>query len=228
VVDEVGARARNLGELLDGRLPPGLLDRAARVWPGEVQATCTCSEQRPCRHEAAAHHAMATALVRDPVRLLRFRGRSVEELLAAVRASHGPAVDESAAEADAASAADPYVAQGDLEAVVVHPAPVADAAAMFARLGPPPGIEQTDRLEDLVEDAAALAWRLAAGQGAEVADDEALLTELRAQGVATGEAIAASLGLDEETATAALDRLYAAGQVLRMGQGEAARYRAAG
>jgi hypothetical protein len=45
--------------------------------------------------------------------------------------------------------------------------------------------------------------------------------------VATAASIAGSLGLDPTVARAALDRLYGEGQVLRMGAGEDARYRAA-
>jgi DNA-binding transcriptional ArsR family regulator len=105
--------------------------------------------------------------------------------------------------------------------------PVPDVTSVFERLGPPPGFEDTETLERLMADAAALAWRLAAGEGSAAADDEALLAELRAQGVATAGSIASSLGLNDETAQEALDRLYGAGAVMRMGEGTTARYRAA-
>ena len=88
-------------------------------------------------------------------------------------------------EGDDVDLADPLHARGDLEGIDVHPVPVPDVSTVFERLGPPPGFEDSEVLERLMSEAAALAWRLAAGEGSEAADDEALLAELRAQGVAT-------------------------------------------
>jgi len=81
-------------------------------------------------------------------------------------------------------------------------------------------------LEVLVERASATAWRLAAGDGAEAADEEALLAELRAQRVATVDSLAAALGRDAALVRGVLDQLYAQGTVLRTGSGERTRYRA--
>ncbi len=222
VLERVGDQVRNTADLLEGRLPDVLLADDL-LMPDEVTARCTCTEPRPCRHEAAAHHAVATGLFRDPTRLLRYRGRSVDELLATLRRSGQSAEvtpDELVEEID------PFVAGGDLDSIDVHPVVQPDIAAVFERLGPPPGVDETERLEALMHEAAALAWRLAAGEGSEVADDEALLTELRAQGVATATSIASSLGMDPTPAQEALDRLYSEGTVMRMGQGDTARYRA--
>lgn len=224
VVDRASRQVRNTADLLAGRLPAVLLDDELLLPDGPVPARCTCSEARPCRHEAAAHHAIATAIDRDPTRLLRFRGRSVDDLLDALRAARAPASDT---DDHAVDLTEPLEARGDLESVDVHPVPHPDVTSVFEQLGPPPGFADSEVLERLMADAAALAWRLAAGEGAEVADDEALLTELRAQGVATAGSIASSLGMDATVAQEALDRLYSAGSVLRMGEGDTARYRAA-
>lgn len=225
VVARTGARLRNTAALLSGRLPGPLLEDDL-LFPVAVTSQCTCSEPRPCRHEAATHHAIATAIDREPTRLLRLRGRSVEDLLAALRSARGRPSAPVAGDAGV-DLSDPLSARGDLDAVDVHPVPVPDVTSVFERLGPPPGFEDTETLERLMADAAALAWRLAAGEGSEAADDEALLAELRAQGVATAGSIASSLGLDDEVAQEALDRLYGAGAVMRMGEGATARYRAA-
>lgn len=224
VVTRTSAQVRNTAALLVGRLPSTLLQDDL-LFPGQMSATCTCSEVRPCRHEAATHHAIATSIDREPTRLLRVRGRSLDDLLDALRSARGGrrATDD----AEGVDLSDPLEARGDLEGIDVHPVPVPDVGTVFERLGPPPGFEDTEVLERLMADAAALAWRLAAGEGSEAADDEALLTELRAQGVATAGSIASSLGLDAQVAQEALDRLYSAGTVLRMGEGETARYRAA-
>lgn len=224
VVARTGTQLRHTADLLLGRLPRVLLEDDLLL-PDAVDGQCTCSEARPCRHEAATHHAIATAIDRDPPRLLRFRGRSVDDLLDALRTVRGTRRhDDDAHQVDLG---DPLAARGDLESIDVHPVPTPDVSTIFERLGPPPGFEDAEVIERLMADAAALAWRLAAGEGAEAADDEALLAELRAQGVATAGSIASSLGLDGEVAQEALDRLYSAGTVLRMGEGETARYRAA-
>lgn len=224
VVERTSGELRNTAALLQGRLPAALLEDDL-LFPEGMTGHCTCSEPRPCRHEAATHHAIATAIDRDPPRLLRIRGRSVDDLLDALRSARGTRrADE---DDDTVDLSDPLVARGDLEGIDVHPVPVPDVSTVFERLGPPPGFEDTEVLERLMDGAAALAWRLAAGEGSEAADDEALLAELRAQGVATAGSIASSLGLDAGVAQDALDRLYSAGTVLRMGEGDTARYRAA-
>lgn len=225
VVDRAGRAVRHVAELLTGRLPNVLLSDDLLLPDAAMPATCTCSQERPCRHEAAVHHAIAMSLDREPTRLLRLRGRSVDDLLDALRAARGgPRESDPDDEVDLT---DPLHARGDLEDIDVHPVPVPDVSTVFEQLGPPPGFEDSERIERLMHDAAALAWRLAAGEGSEAADDEALLAELRAQSVATAASIAASLGVDADAAQEALDRLYHDGAVLRMGEGEAARYRAA-
>lgn len=224
IVRRTASEVRNTAALLNGRLPAALLEDDL-LFPDSVSGQCTCSEARPCRHEAATHHAIATAIDREPTRLLRVRGRSVEDLLDALRTVRGGRHRDDGE--DGVDLSDPLTARGDLESIDVHPVPVPDVSTVFERLGPPPGFEDTEVLERLMAEAAALAWRLAAGEGSEAADDEALLSELRAQGVATAGSIANSLGLDPTVAQEALDRLYSAGTVLRMGEGETARYRAA-
>ena len=61
----------------------------------------------------------------------------------------------------------------------------------------------------------------------DVADDEVVLAELRAQQVTSAERLADALGMEADVLVDQMDRLYSAGAVLRMGTGEAARYRAA-
>jgi hypothetical protein len=118
-------------------------------------------------------------------------------------------------------------ARGDLDAIELRPTPVADPAAAFSRLGPPPGVADPRPIEAIIARAAAGAWRLAAGEGAEAADEELLLTQLRAQRVASAASLADALGRDEAEVRDHLDRLFDDGVVLRTGSGERARYRAA-
>jgi len=220
LVDELGTRLRHTASLLEGHLPALAVDV---LLPDGVTASCPCAESKPCRHVAAAHQAIAIALVRDPFLLVQLHGHRREDLLNAVRAIRSTS-DGAERTVDLS---EPFAARGDLDAVDVHPVPTPDVDLLFHQLGPPPGIDPPDQLASLMEDAAALAWRLAAGEGAETADDEALLAELRAQSVTTAEALAESLGLDAAQVQQDLDRLYEDGQVLRMGAGAGARYRAA-
>lgn len=220
--DAMAAQLRHTAEILDGRLPEPL---GEVLLPGEVSTTCTCTDVPPCRHVAQTHHALAIAFDRDPFRLLRVRGWERDEMLRSLREQRGSTGSQSTeAELDLS---EPRFARGDLSAIDVHPVPTPEVQQIFEELGPPPGMEDSLVIEKRMREAASLAWKLAAGEGADIADDEALVTELRGQGVATADSVASALGLDTEVVQETLDRLHSAGQVLRMGQGDAARYRAA-
>jgi hypothetical protein len=177
-----------------------------------------------CRHAVAAHVALATRIDREPAQLLRLRGRSAEELLRGLRAEPGE-TGPAAGSLKLLGAFD--AANGDLDAIALHPMPVDDPASLFRHLGEPPGVSDDRAIAAIIERAAAGAWRLAAGDGAEAADEELLLAELRAQRVATAAALAGALGRDEEAVRNQLDELYERGAVLRTGAGDRARYRAA-
>jgi uncharacterized Zn finger protein len=88
----LSGRAASAATLLAGRLPEdadaafttmryGLLPRR----PEEVVQTCSCGSAPPCSHLLAAHAALAARLATDPMLLLELRGRSRDEILAAVR-----------------------------------------------------------------------------------------------------------------------------------------------
>ncbi len=219
--------------LIDGQLPDGLdevLERAGlRLVPNwdELEASCPCDERGPiCRHVAAVHASAGVAIDRDPFLLIRLRGWGRTELLAALRERRGlPEAEVGAGATDLTGGL--TAARGDLEAITLHPAPVEDPAGPLRHLGPPPGVDDEEPLVLLVERAAAAAWRLAAGDGADAADEELLLAELRAQRVATPASLAEALGRDADELREELDRLFSAGQVMRTGSGDRARYRAA-
>lgn len=218
--------------LLDGDLPEEarqVLDEAGvPVVPAlaDVALHCSCRERpRPCRHAIALWTAAATLFDRDVFALLRLRGRDEAQLLAALRAQRG---DEPAGPVGAGLDLTDglYVARGDLDAIELRPVPVEDPAALFRQLGEPPGVDDTRGLEGLIDRAAATAWRLAAGEGAQAADEELLLAELRGQRVATPGSLAEALGRDVQEVREELDRLFADGTVMRTGSGERAKYRA--
>lgn len=221
VIDVAGANLRSTAELLAGRLPADLA-RPELLVPAQVDARCS-GDAGQCRHEAIAHHVIAVAIERDPFRLLQWRGHRRQDLLAALRRVRGATGSAGDADVDLSQ---PFRAGGPLD-LLVHPRPPDEVTGLLDRLGPPPGIEEPFDLEDAVAAAADMAWRLAAGEGTDVADDEVLLSELRAQRVTSAERLADALGLDLGVVTDHLDRLYADGAVLRMGSGDGARYRAA-
>lgn len=96
----IGALARQAiytAKLLAGELPAEvvqLCDAAeAHLFPGhpdEIAMRCSCPDWAvPCKHVAAVHYALAAELDRDPFLLFRLRGRTREELTAALRARRG-------------------------------------------------------------------------------------------------------------------------------------------
>lgn len=227
----IGARLRFVAGLLDGRLPTALAEELEAVGlpllpsVGDLVPRCSCGAVEPfCRHVVAVHTVAASQVDRDVTLLLALRGRTAERLLEAVRPVSAAAGE---GQEPAAVAMALTEAAGDLEAVTLHPAPPDEPAALLHQLGAPPGIADDEPLVALIAQAAATAWRLAAGDGAEAADRELLLTELRAQGVASAASLAAGLGRDADDVRSTLDELFEAGAVLRTGSGERTRYRAA-
>lgn len=222
---ELGQRLRPIAALLESELTDGLADDLAAAGiallptAAELTPRCTCEVRGPwCRHAAALHTVAATRIDRDPMLLLELRGRTRDQLLAALRGT-GPSAPPATEPATR-----PEV--GDLDAIPIHPSPVRHPAHLLRQLGPPPGVDDPEPLDALLTRAAATAWQLAAGEGAEVADEAALLTELRSQRVATVASLAAVLGWDPETVAGGLEALFARGEVLRTGSGERTRYRA--
>lgn len=230
-VTELRSELRYTAALLEGELPDGLADaleeEGIRLVPplAALETSCSCPERsRICRHVAAVHTAAGVVIERDPVVLLRLGGRSRDELLREVRRGDddaGAYVDE---DIDLSRGLD--AAHAELDTIELRPTPVSDPGSLLRNLGDPPGVDDPTPLILLVERAAAGAWRLAAGDGAEAADEELLLAELRAQRMASAASLADALGRDVEEVRTELDRLFAAGSIMRTGSDDRARYRA--
>lgn len=241
MVHTLAAELRFTAAIADGELPAEavpLLDAAGvDLVPArhEVTESCNCTESGgdPCRHIASVHHALGRDLDEDPFLLLRLRGRDVRTLRAAMRASRtGEDLATAARSPDAIGLdeledVDLFAARGDVDKVMLQPRLVEDPAWLFEQLGEPPGFEDPLPLEDLIVKAADTAWKIAAGDGAEAADTELLLTELRAQRMSTPVKLAEALGWEPEVVAEALDGLYHENAVMRMGEGLDAKYRAA-
>jgi uncharacterized Zn finger protein len=176
----IGALARQAiytAKLLAGDLPAEvvqLCDSAeAHLFPGhpdDIQMRCSCPEWAvPCKHVAAVHYAFAAELDRDPFLLFRLRGRTREELTAALRARRGTFGSVGAARAtavtDTAATIEPVAEVGDelsldrfwaydpeIDALnfEIHPPEV--PGAVIRLLGAPPGLATRDDLVASIQD----------------------------------------------------------------------------
>ncbi|WP_237706575.1 SWIM zinc finger family protein [Kribbella flavida] len=185
VLDVVSAQIGRVAALLDGELPPELVEdvQAAGLellpTAGEVRTACNCPDFAvPCKHSAAVCYLIADELDEDPFALMLLRGRRRDELLAALRSRRTSVSGEPlkvrtrpvgvlARQAFAAELSGEE-AVGRSHDVPVPPRPGAQAgvpAAVLA-LAPPraSGVEGQD-LVALATDAARRAWELAVGDG---------------------------------------------------------------
>jgi hypothetical protein len=92
VLDIVSAQIGRVAALLDGELPPEVVDdvhaAGLDLFPGagEVLTNCNCPDFAvPCKHSAAVCYLVADALDDDPFALLLLRGRRRDELLSSLR-----------------------------------------------------------------------------------------------------------------------------------------------
>jgi uncharacterized Zn finger protein len=105
-------------KLLAGEMPEDLEDVFAELglalFPAsaaELSMYCSCPDwQVPCKHIAAVFYLLAEAFDDDPFRILAWRGREREELLAGLHAARGALVPGRAAPAGAPDAGAPATA----------------------------------------------------------------------------------------------------------------------
>lgn len=128
VIDALAGQAIFTAQLLAGEMPQDIEQafQAAKVslFPekrGQLATSCSCPDpSNPCKHIAAVHYILGEQFDEDPFLLFRLRGRTQEQILAALR--------ERRAEAGAGEAED------EVEEVVP---PLAEAIAHFWEVGQP-------------------------------------------------------------------------------------------
>jgi uncharacterized Zn finger protein len=108
VIDGLAERAIFSAQLLAGEMPReieeafsavGLSLFPARV--NELTTNCTCPDwANPCKHVAATHYILGEQFDEDPFLLFRLRGRSQEQIIAALRAVRDTSVDAGVALAE--------------------------------------------------------------------------------------------------------------------------------
>ncbi|MER7245789.1 SWIM zinc finger family protein [Kribbella sp. NPDC000426] len=178
VLEVVSAQIGRVAALLDGELPPEVIDdvrdAGLELLPGagEVLTHCTCPDFAvPCKHSAAVCYLIADALDDDPFALLLLRGRRKDELLAALRTRRGSPATPVVAPRTPPPAGIPAIAAFATPSSVPVPAPPRPLAApglpAAVRVLDPPrssGVDVRD-LVALATDAAQRAWELASGDG---------------------------------------------------------------
>lgn len=178
VLEVVSAQIGRVAALLDGELPPEVIDdvrdAGLELLPGagEVLTHCTCPDFAvPCKHSAAVCYLIADALDDDPFALLLLRGRRKDELLAALRARRGSPAAPVVAPRTPPPAGIPAIAAFASPSSVPVPAPPrplgAPGVPAAVRVLDPPrssGVDVRD-LVTLATDAAQRAWELASGDG---------------------------------------------------------------
>jgi uncharacterized Zn finger protein len=100
VIDALAPQALFAAQLLAGEMPQEIdavfAAAGSSLFPvtaGELETECSCPDwANPCKHVAATHYILAEQLDEDPFLLFRLRGRSQEQVMAALRArrSDGP------------------------------------------------------------------------------------------------------------------------------------------
>jgi uncharacterized Zn finger protein len=178
VLDVVSAQIGRVAALLDGELPPEVVDdvHAAGLdllpGAGEVLTHCSCPDFAvPCKHSAAVCYLIVDALDDDPFALLLLRGRNREELLTALRSRRSTTTTLSTPPRQPPPPgvlAKQAFTNGPIKVVPVPPRPMgaAGAPAAVRALDPPrsSGVDVRD-LVALATDAAHRAWEFASGDG---------------------------------------------------------------
>lgn len=190
IEDLLAAQARWAASLLAGEMPPAIeqafAGADARLFPAPdepLETDCSCPDwANPCKHVAAVHYVLGAEFDRDPFLLFRLRGRSKDELIAALRARRGdPARPEPPTEPAPLPAPDPLDPSPSLETQLegfwslgedvadlrfsVEPPQV--PAAVLKRLGDPTGVPGDEQLVRLYRVISERAIRTAYEEGGE-------------------------------------------------------------
>ena len=156
VIDALAQQALFAAQLLAGEMPPEIEQafQAAGVslFPArtEIAMSCSCPDWAvPCKHIAAVYYLLGEEFDRDPFLLLTLRGRTRDQVMAALRGRRAAAaspVEEAGPEEEPEPQVEPLDA--DLSRfwelrdglggfrVTIAPPPV--ETALLKRLGPPP------------------------------------------------------------------------------------------
>ncbi|MFC0626419.1 SWIM zinc finger family protein [Kribbella deserti] len=173
VLDVVAAQVGRVAALLDGELPPDLVDDVQAAGldllpkSGEVVTSCNCPDFAiPCKHSAAVCYLIADALDEDPFALLLLRGRERSSFLAALRSRRQRPATKTVLKPRGVVAKQAYAR--DPAEIPAPPRPPSHPGvpSSLQILEPPKssGITSAE-LTALATDAVRRAWELASGDG---------------------------------------------------------------
>lgn len=194
VIARLASRAGYAANLLAGEMPQDIELVFAQAGthlfpqtPYEIGASCTCLDwARPCKHVAAVHYLLATNLDVQPTLLFTLRGRTIEQVVAALRARWAEEITPSVPGTDGQEGADGasgedqparetmaplraggfFQAGADLDGFQVTIAPPQVEGALLKRLGMPPFVgEHEDPLPVLLRAYSAVTARALQAQG---------------------------------------------------------------
>jgi uncharacterized Zn finger protein len=102
VIETLAERAIFSAKLLAGEMPANIEDVFAanglRLFPfklSEIHSRCSCPDKaNPCKHIAAVYYLLGDRFSEDPFLLFQLRGRSKEQILAALRELRGVEEEE--------------------------------------------------------------------------------------------------------------------------------------
>jgi uncharacterized Zn finger protein len=151
VIDAMAGEALYAARLLSGEMPEQIEEVfssssvGCSLFPaeeGDLRTHCTCPDwANPCKHIAAAHYLLGERFDEDPFLMFVLRGRSQDEIVAALRARRAGPDGEAGTEVEQVAEPDLstfWSAPPQTEEVALHFAlPESDALAV-KRLGPPP------------------------------------------------------------------------------------------
>jgi uncharacterized Zn finger protein len=180
VVDAMAAEALYAARLLSGEMPEQIEEvfaaAGSSLFPtdaSDMRTTCSCPDTaNPCKHIAAVHYLLGERFDEDPFLMFLLRGRSRDEIVAALRARRAGPDSEALPEVEQALEADLssfWSVPPQIEEVALHFAlPESDALAV-KRLGPPPFVRDqaafTAVMERLYQQIGEYALLLALGDG---------------------------------------------------------------
>ncbi len=161
VIEALSEQAIFAAKLLAGEMPEDIESAfdavGAPLFPQsarDLSTSCSCPDSaNPCKHIAAVYYLLGERFDDDPFLIFQARGRSREQIIAALRQRRSEASQAlpvvMAAPVEQVPALEEllatfYQAGPELEAIAPHIAPPAIEAALLRRLGPAPAAIDDD------------------------------------------------------------------------------------
>jgi uncharacterized Zn finger protein len=181
VVDAMSSQALYAARLLSGEMPEQIEEVFSLVGTSlfptnseDMRTTCSCPDQaNPCKHIAAVHYLLGERFDDDPFLMFLLRGRSQEEIVAALRARRSGPEAETVSESEHNEGIDvaTFWSVPQTEEVALHFALPESDALPVKRLGPPAFVRDaaigttTAAMERLYREIGEYALLLALGDG---------------------------------------------------------------